>query len=137
MNYVISYLCLANKIHMRLLLMGFIMASYEKIWFDNTHVSQFKTTQPCFHIDLGSRGAEPPRYLGGLEYPLAHPSPPPQKNSYILIINLDWKRAWNYAYLAHQIQNFLKQGALATPKIVYICMTFDRKGTEIVNLWFP
>ena len=93
MNYVISNLCLANKIHMRLLLKGFIMASYDKIWFENTRVSQFKTTQPCFHIGLGSRGAEPPRYFqwwGGLEYPLAHLSPPPQKKSYIFI-NLDWK----------------------------------------------
>ena len=60
MNYEISNLCLANKIHMvtmlRLLLMRFIMASYEKkIWFENTRVSQ-KTTQPSFDIGLGSGG---------------------------------------------------------------------------------
>ena len=83
MNYVISNLCLANEIHMvtklRLLLMRFIRARYEKIWFENTSVSQ-KATQPCFHIGLGSRGAEPPQYFElGAGVSLS-PLLPPKKN---------------------------------------------------------
>ena len=74
-------------------------------------------------------GAEPPQYFEwGLEYPLA----PHPKILYPYKFRL--KGAWNYAYSTHQIQFF----PLATPQIVaYMCMNFDRKGTEIVHLWFP
>ena len=40
--------------------------------------------------------------------------------------------AWNYAYLAHQIQSFLKQKGAAPlhhPKS-YIGLNFERKGME-------
>ena len=50
------------------------------------------------------------------------------------------KRAWNYAYLARKMQNFLKQGVLPpcnSQNHICLCINFDRKGTEIVNLWFP
>ena len=45
------------------------------------------------------------------------------------------KRAWNYGYLACKIQNFLRPGA--PPPCNHIRIHFDRKGTEIVHLWFP
>ena len=80
MNYIISNLCLANKIHIVASSIDEVInGELGKIWFENTRVSQ-KTTQPCFHIGLGSRGrAEPLQYFewGRLEYPLA--TPPPQK----------------------------------------------------------
>ena len=48
------------------------------------------------------------------------------------------KRAWNYAYLARKIQNFLMQGgsALLQPQNGIYIKNFDRKGTEIVHSWF-
>ena len=84
MNYVISNLCLANKIHMRLLLMGFIMASYEKIWFENTRVGYLNLRQHShvFHIGLGSRGLSPLDIFsgGGAGVSLSPPLPPKKKN---------------------------------------------------------
>ena len=65
-------------------------------------------------------------WVRGLDYPLA------PKKSYILI-NLRLKGAWNYAYLAHQIQNFLGQGGSAPsqpPKSWYIRIHFDIKGSD-------
>ena len=45
-----------------------------------------------------------------------------------------WK--WNYGYLPCKIQNFLI-GKGAPPPCNHIRIHFDRKGTEIVHLWFP
>ena len=56
--------------------------------------------------------------------------------NYILICTFRPKRAWNYAYLAYKIQNFLRQGG-AAPPCNHIRIHFDRKGTKIVHLWFP
>ena len=48
------------------------------------------------------------------------------------------KRAWNYAYLAHRIQNFPRQGGTAPlqPTKSYKHINSGSKGTVIVHLWF-
>ena len=129
MNYVISNLCLANKIHMRILLMGFIMASHEKIWFENTRVSQFKTTQPCFHIGLGSRGVEPPRYFQwGAGVSLSPPSPP-QKILYPYKFRL--KRAWNYAYLPNTKFSQAREPLQPPKSYTYVWLLTEKR----LKLW--
>ena len=87
------------------------------VW--NTRVSQ-KTTQPCFHIGLGSWGAEPPRYFEwGLD-------------------KFRLKRAWNYPYLAHQIQNFLRQGSACNPQKSYTYVwLLTEKGLKLWNYGSP
>ena len=49
----------------------------------------------------------------------------------IIYFKFRLKRAWNYAYLASKIHDFLRQRGM------YIHINFGRKGTEIVHLWFP
>ena len=61
----------------------------------------------------------------------AAPSQPPE---IIYFCKFRPKRAWNYAYLACKII-FLGKGA--PPPCNHIRKHFDRKGTEIVHLWFP
>ena len=54
------------------------------------------------------------------------------KKSYIgLIKNLDLKRAWNKAFLAHQMQIFLKQAIVQLPKIIMYACTLTKIGPEI------
>ena len=59
------------------------------------------------------------------------------KKSYIFC-KIRLIRTYCYAHLAHQIQNFPKQGGAApcNPQIVYTYI-FWQKGTEIVHLWSP
>ena len=56
-----------------------------------------------------------------------HTEKGPEKNS-SLKLNLDWKRAWRYAFWDYQMQNFLRQGAASLQhKKSYTLIHFDPK----------
>ena len=90
---------------------------------------------PKWHnIGLGTRGAgglSPSIFwVGGWSILKPPKIPIPYKK-------LD-KKGPKIMQVVHQIQKFLRQGCAAplSPQN-RICINFDRKGTEIVHLWFP
>ena len=78
-----------------------------------------------------------PKYT--LSYMKRRAAPGDHQKSYNYFCKFRPKRACNYAYSAWKIQNFLRQGDTApcNPQNCNVYLNYDRKGTEIVHLWFP
>ena len=79
----------------------------------------------------GGGGAEPPQYFEWGGWSILEPP----KKSYILIKSLT-KKGLKLCKFSPPNIKYSYTAPLPLPKIVYICVHFDRKGNEIVHLWF-